>query len=402
MVSLINNLGGEAGFGEQFLARNDDGSTSAVDITSIFAEGINFFGTTYTSLFINNNGSVTFEQPRSTFTPDVITGVSNNPEISPFFGDVDTRLPAGVSENGPGTVTTTPGGTSQGTDLVWYDLDTDNNRLVVTWDDVGYFNQSVNKLNAFQLILTAFGQDDFDIEFRYEAINWTTGGASGGVDGLGGTVARAGYTSGNGEDFFELPASGIEEEILSLENDPGNTGEDGIWRFVVRGGEVDNFSDELEGTSGNDALRGGDGFDTLRGYGGNDLLYGNVSEDVLYGNAGNDVLFGGQQDDLLYGGQGDDLLFGGGGNDVFYGNLGVDTLFGGAGDDQFVIGDDIDIIADFSLEDDRIVAGDLNLPELFRLITSTADGHAMVLTPEGGGFIIQNLAFSDANILLFI
>ena len=54
--------------------------------------------------------------------------------------------------------------------------------------------------------------------------------ASGGVNGLGGSVARVSYTNGDGLNFFELPESGDEAAILGL---------DGQTRlFVVRNGEV--------------------------------------------------------------------------------------------------------------------------------------------------------------------
>ncbi|MBS4010497.1 MAG: hypothetical protein KGZ72_07050, partial [Roseovarius sp.] len=228
---LIRGLGGDAGFGEDFLVRNDDGSTAQIDITPIFENGLNFFGTVYQGLWINNNGSVTFTGPRGTFTPDVITGVSNNPNITPFFADVDTT---------GGVVAPTPGGNSQGTNLVHWDFNTLGDQLIVTWDDVGYYDSRTDLLNAFQLILTDRGNGDFDIQFRYEDVNWTTGEASGGTNGLGGTVARAGYTSGTGVEgtFFELPQSGNQDEILSLDVIPGNTGLIGIWNFAVRNGGV--------------------------------------------------------------------------------------------------------------------------------------------------------------------
>jgi hypothetical protein len=48
MTSLVGNLGGTAGFGEFSLARNDDGSTSFIDLRPIFGtQGINFFGNYY-------------------------------------------------------------------------------------------------------------------------------------------------------------------------------------------------------------------------------------------------------------------------------------------------------------------------------------------------------------------
>ena len=51
----------DPGFGTAVLQRNDDGSSSAIDITPIFgSQGLNFFGHQYTSLYINNNGNITF------------------------------------------------------------------------------------------------------------------------------------------------------------------------------------------------------------------------------------------------------------------------------------------------------------------------------------------------------
>ena len=223
MTDLINGLGGNVGFGENILDRNDDRSTNAVDITSIFEGGLNFFGRTFTQLWVNNNGSVTFNGPRSQFTPDVITENSSNPEITPFFGDVDTR---------GGFTTASPGGTSTGSNLVYYDFDAEGDRFIVTWDDVGYYNSHIDLTNAFQLILTDRGSGDFDIEFRYESIDWTTGDASGGSDGLGGTPARAGFTAGTGNTnaFFELPQSGNQGELLNLDGQQ--------YVFEVRSGNI--------------------------------------------------------------------------------------------------------------------------------------------------------------------
>ncbi|MGC6483844.1 MAG: nidogen-like domain-containing protein [Synechococcus sp.] len=198
---LINNLGGEAGFGENVLDRGDDNSSEEISITSIFENGLNFYGRVFDSLWVNNNGSVTFNGPRSTFTPEVISLNENNPEITPFFADVDTR-------GGPADAT--PGGNSTGSNRVYYDFDEVNDRFIVTWDDVGYFDSHTDKLNAFQLILTDRSDvgdpGDFDIEFRYENINWLTGDASGGLNGFGGSEAIAGWTAstGNSSESLEL------------------------------------------------------------------------------------------------------------------------------------------------------------------------------------------------------
>ena len=67
--------------------------------------------------------------------------------------------------------------------------------MTITWDDVGYYSYGTNKLNSFQLVLINEGNGNFDIEYRFGDIEWTTGSASGGSNGLGGTPARVGYSA---------------------------------------------------------------------------------------------------------------------------------------------------------------------------------------------------------------
>jgi Ca2+-binding RTX toxin-like protein len=228
MTSLVNGLGGAAGFGEFSLPGNDDGSTGFIDLTPIFGtQGINFFGRYYTGFYLNNNGSVTFDAASSSFTPSGITGATSNPIIAAYWADIDTR---------GGAVAPTPGGTSTGSNLLWYDLDIATNTFTATWDDVGYYSGQTNKLNAFQLSIRQINpQGDFDITFRYENVDWTTGGASGGSNGLGGTPARAGYSAGDGADFYELPQSGDQAALLALES-ASNVGMPGTFVFSVRNG----------------------------------------------------------------------------------------------------------------------------------------------------------------------
>ena len=75
-----------SGFNSNTLAANDDGSTGAVPIGFT----INFFGTNHSTLFVNNNGNVTFNAVLSTFSPFNL-GTTTTPIIAPFFADVDTR-----------------------------------------------------------------------------------------------------------------------------------------------------------------------------------------------------------------------------------------------------------------------------------------------------------------------
>jgi hypothetical protein len=180
------NTANPAGTGwTQSMAPNDDQSSALIDIGMDFC----FYEQNHTSLYINNNGNITFDGPVSTFSP---IGFPNtfSPMIAPFWADVDTRN----------------GATNTSTNLVWHkSIDTDSNGspdlFVVTWDGVGYYNGQIDKLNTFQLILSsnanAFGLG-LNAAFSYGSMNWTTGSASDGVDGFGGSPATVGINKGDG------------------------------------------------------------------------------------------------------------------------------------------------------------------------------------------------------------
>jgi VCBS repeat-containing protein len=214
---LVSDIGGGAGYGNLALPAGDDNSSGAIDITSVFgADGVNFFGTHYTSLYVNNNGNITFGSPSGTYTPLTIDAGLNNPIIAAFWADVDTR----------------------GHGAVYYDLDSIDGVMTITWDNVGYFSYGTDRLNSFQILLVNEGGGNFDIVYRYAEINWTAGSASGGYGGLGGTPARAGYSAGDGAHYYELPQSGDQAALLSLPDTPGNTGVAGVDGFQVHDGDV--------------------------------------------------------------------------------------------------------------------------------------------------------------------
>ena len=163
---------------------------------------LNFYGTTLiNSIYINNNGNVTFDMPNSVYNPTVM-GLITNRIIAPFWADVDTR---GDTNIGSATV-----------NQVYYGNDSLNgtNAFAVTWNLVGYYSNDPNgghdKLNSFQVVLInrsgAPGRysGDFDIEFNYNWIQWDTGDDSGGVHGVANPAenptnifpAIAGYSDG--------------------------------------------------------------------------------------------------------------------------------------------------------------------------------------------------------------
>jgi hypothetical protein len=208
---LINGLGGDAGFGENVLYRNDDASSQWIGLSEIFPGYINFENAIYYGFYINNNGNITFEGPSSADTFNLIS--SSIPRIAPFFADVDTR---------GGSIPTPAGGKSTGSNRVYWDIDKLNNQIIVTWDDVGYFYKNVSQTNSFQLVLKNTGDNALGIEFRYEDINWLAGESS------GGSIARAGYSLGV-NNRYELPESGS-NLMLNLVRE-SNVSAPGVYEF---------------------------------------------------------------------------------------------------------------------------------------------------------------------------
>jgi hypothetical protein len=167
-----------SGFSGNTLANCDDCYSGATSI----GFNVNFFGSTFSQVYVNNNGNLTFNSGMSSYTPYGLgAGYVGQPIIAPFFADVDTRTTA------PMTYGT---GTYAG-----------QNAFGATWTNVGYYSTQTNRLNTFQVILvdqSSIGAGDFDIYFNYDQIQWETGQASGGVNGLGGVSAAAGYSNGTG------------------------------------------------------------------------------------------------------------------------------------------------------------------------------------------------------------
>ncbi|MCB5285928.1 MAG: T9SS type A sorting domain-containing protein [Candidatus Cloacimonetes bacterium] len=161
------------------MAPNDDGSTGQITLPFTFT----LYGTPYNYCWVNNNGNVTFDYGLSSYTPWGFPS-GDNPMLAPFFADVDTR----------------------GTGSVWYKIEA--NRMIVIWDHVGYFSYGVDKLNTFELIFSD-GTDPLiglgnNVAFSYADMAWTTGSASGGVDGFGGSPATVGINKGDNIEYAQI------------------------------------------------------------------------------------------------------------------------------------------------------------------------------------------------------
>jgi hypothetical protein len=193
-----------SGFDQNIFFQNDDASTNVPSIPLT----INFYGAIFSSLYVNENGNITFNAPFDSSVGSICYNPSTSIAetaadyglniIAPFWGDVDTR--------------------GQCSAPVTYGTNTVSGHIAfgVNWAYVGYYSEQVNKLNAFQLILidrSDVAVGDFDLEFNYDQIQWESGAASGGPNGLGGDAARVGFASPNNSGF-EFNGSGVVGALL--------------------------------------------------------------------------------------------------------------------------------------------------------------------------------------------
>jgi hypothetical protein len=175
------------GFDQQMLYRNDDGST---DIEPI-GFPINFFGGSSATLYVNNNGNVTFDSAQSAYTPTALNYLGIR-IIAPYWADVDTQNPI--------------------SDVVKYGTNgvVDGHAAFgVDWVNVGYYSWHADRLLSCQLVIidrSDIAPGDFDMEFNYSKVQWEWGDAS------KYSPPHAGFS--NGIFDYELPNSGVSGAFL--------------------------------------------------------------------------------------------------------------------------------------------------------------------------------------------
>ncbi|MET7425961.1 MBG domain-containing protein [Dactylosporangium sp. NPDC005555] len=200
----------DAGCLSTYAARTDDGSSGPVPL----GFPVNFFGTTYNDMYVNNNGDVTFGSPYSGYS-GLNLAAFGSPIIAVAFFDVDTR----------------PGGTTP----VSYGPITYSGRpaFCVNWVDVGYYSNGSDRLNSSQLIIvdrSDTGAGNFDIVMNYDRLAYEPAG------GL-----TVGYS--NGTFTYVYPGSGVAGALVDANTSTGLIRNSGggaqLGRYVhqVRGGQ---------------------------------------------------------------------------------------------------------------------------------------------------------------------
>jgi hypothetical protein len=106
---------------------------------------------------------------------------------------------------------------------------------MASWGHVGFGQRIASLATTFQMNLLDWGDENFDVAYRHQDINWTSGNLEGGRDGMGGTAAMT-------------------------------------RTWVVSGGAAAALV--IVGIVGEDRLKGSDARDTMCGLDGDDVLLG--------------------------------------------------------------------------------------------------------------------------------
>lgn len=149
-------------------------------------------------------------------------------------------------------------------------------------------------------------------------------------------------------------------------------------------------SELINGTAGDDLIRGYAGSDTINALEGDDLVFGGADNDTLRGGTGNDWLYGGQGNDKVYGDAGEDALVGGAGNDELYGGAGADVFKWQLGDQGSASAPAVDVVKDFSVaEGDVLDLRDLLIGEAHQGVDpgNLADYLDFNFEPGSGGSV---------------
>jgi hypothetical protein len=160
---------------------SDDGWATVSPLTLPF--NFCFFGDIKTQVWLNNNGNISFNNGITSFTSNAFPS-TGNAMIAAFWADFDFGAPGGTFH---ATITPTA--------------------AIFNWVNVGYYSDQGDKRNTCQIVITD-GTDPLvvsgNVAIHYDDMEWTTGGASGGTNGFGGTAATAGANRGNNIDFFQI------------------------------------------------------------------------------------------------------------------------------------------------------------------------------------------------------
>ncbi|XP_020319975.1 alpha-tectorin [Oncorhynchus kisutch] len=208
----------------------DDGSSTEIIILMPFI----FFNNPYRSIYVNNNGVISFNVQVSQFTPEAFPLSDSRSFIAPLWADVHNGIRGDVyyRESADPELLERA---SQDIRKYFKNMPTFTATwiFITTWHQVTFYGGSqTTPVNTFQAVLISDGLSCFSM-FNYGEINWSTGTASGGdpLTGLGGTTAQSGFNGGDIGHFLNLPGS-RSNDVVEIEQTT-NVNLPGRWVFRI-------------------------------------------------------------------------------------------------------------------------------------------------------------------------
>ncbi|NXH16780.1 TECTA protein, partial [Bucco capensis] len=216
--------------GDQATPHEDDGMSPEIQLWETFS----FYSQPHQSLYVNNNGVVSFGTGVPEFTPEPFPLPGHRPFVAPYWADVDITLGGDVfyrqsqdqkllaqvaKDLAPAVSSSEPPPKP-----TW--------AFVATWDKVSFFGAASDKVNTFQVVLATDGLTSY-VMLNYGDLQWTTGISNQGDPhtGLGGLPAQAGFNSGDDIHYYNLPGS-RSPDVLNI-SQGSNVGLPGRWIFRV-------------------------------------------------------------------------------------------------------------------------------------------------------------------------
>jgi len=158
-INVATSMISDSGCTANSLARGDDLGSSSVALrkSGSTAFNVNWFGTSYSNIYINNNGAVAFDDGSGPYTDYSFNlNTTTRPAIVPLGVDVDTTNVSTTAVT-YGPMTGTFGGYSG---------------FCVNWNNVGVWSASAPVISA-QLLILDRGSGNVDLVFNYNTISDT-------------------------------------------------------------------------------------------------------------------------------------------------------------------------------------------------------------------------------------
>ncbi|XP_068098422.1 uncharacterized protein [Hyperolius riggenbachi] len=219
---------------------SDDGGTPLIPLST----SLHLFGRNYSSLYVNNNGLLSFRSSISQFTPQQLPVALGNPFLAVFWADINNQVAGDIYYR----QSTDPDLLHQvSSDIRTYFHDEDFTAqwvFVATWHRVAYFGSNTNKVDTFQAVVTTDGNQTF-LFYNYADLQWPSMREDG--SRYDGPLTLAGINSGFNTGYYTLPGS-LSHDIRNVSS-TSNVNVTGRWVFKV--GNL--HPEDINGALGNDA-----------------------------------------------------------------------------------------------------------------------------------------------------